>query len=252
MAGPWEELAGPAGPLAVHVGRRQSTSAVTRSVVLCHGFPAERAAAGRTGRSFPALADQLAGDSGWTVVTGCLRGVGPSAGDFSVDGWLADLGVLVQHAWELSGETGVWLVGFGTSGGLALCLGASDRRIRGVATMGAPATFEDWAQDLAGMLEFARQVGVVRSPDFPPDLGRWGQSFVECRPLQSAAAFAPRPVLVVHGTDDESVPVADARALAEAAGPRAELRLLAGAGHRLRADPRAIALLTGWLERQGP
>lgn len=252
MPGPWEELAGPAGPLAVHVGRRQNAPAVTRSVVLCHGFPAERAAAARTGRTFPALADTLAAESGWTVVTGCLRGVGPSAGDFSVDGWLADLGVLVQHAWELCGETGVWVAGFGTSGGLALCLGAGDRRIRGVATLGSPATFDDWVQDLPGMLQFARDVGVVRDPAFPPDAGRWARAFTDCNPLASAAAFSPRPILVVHGTEDESVPVGDARALAEAAGPRAELRLLAGAGHRLRADPRAIALLTGWLERQGP
>jgi putative redox protein len=59
-------------------------------------------------------------------------------------------------------------------------------------------------------------------------------------------------LLVVHGADDEEVPIADGRRLAELAGPRAELRVLAGAGHRLRADPRAVALLAGWLERQGP
>ena len=59
-------------------------------------------------------------------------------------------------------------------------------------------------------------------------------------------------MLIVHGTEDKGVPVSDARLLAEAGGPSAELRLVAGAGHRLRADPRAIALLVGWLERQGP
>ena len=29
-----------------------------------------------------------------------------------------------------------------------------------------------------------------------------------------------------------------------------ELRLVNGAGHRLRHDPRAVAVLLGWLERQ--
>ena len=53
----------------------------------------------------------------------------------------------------------------------------------------------------------------------------------------------------MHGDDDESVPVADARVLAEAHGS-AELRLLEGAGHRLRHDPRAVAILLGWLDRQ--
>jgi hypothetical protein len=46
------------------------------------------------------------------------------------------------------------------------------------------------------------------------------------------------------------VPVEDARGIAEAVGETAELRILAGAGHRLNSDPRAIALLLGWLERQ--
>ena len=60
---------------------------------------------------------------------------------------------------------------------------------------------------------------------------------------------APRPVLVVHGTDDESVPAFDARVVADAHGS-AELRMLSGAGHALRHDPRAVAVLLGWLDRQ--
>jgi putative redox protein len=55
--------------------------------------------------------------------------------------------------------------------------------------------------------------------------------------------------MVLHGDDDESVPTADARALAEAHGS-AELRIIAGAGHRLRHDPRALAVLFGWLDRE--
>ena len=43
----------------------------------------------------------------------------------------------------------------------------------------------------------------------------------------------------------------DARTLAEAAGDGAELCLLAGAGHRLRADPRAMAVLVGLVGASG-
>jgi putative redox protein len=45
------------------------------------------------------------------------------------------------------------------------------------------------------------------------------------------------------------VPSLDARALADCHGS-AELRIIQGAGHRLRHDPRAVAVLLGWLERQ--
>ena len=47
----------------------------------------------------------------------------------------------------------------------------------------------------------------------------------------------------------ESVPASDTRQLAEAHGA-AEMRVFDGGGHRLRHDPRAMAVLLGWLDRQ--
>ncbi len=52
----------------------------------------------------------------------------------------------------------------------------------------------------------------------------------------------------MHGEEDDSVPVSDARQLVNAHGAR-ELSLFEGAGHRLRHDPRAVAVLLGWLDR---
>ena len=121
-----------------------------------------------------------------------------------------------------------------------------------MACFGSPATFADWANDGVGMIEYARRVGAIRSDGYPSNRREWAAAFALLRPDESAAKLAPRPVLVVHGADDEEVPIADGRRLAELAGARAELRVLAGAGHRLRGDPRAVALLAGWLERQGP
>ncbi len=76
----------------------------------------------------------------------------------------------------------------------------------------------------------------------------WSRAFRRFRPTAAASRFAPRPMLVMHGEDDDSVPTSDARQLAQAHGT-AELSLLPGAGHRLRHDPRAIAILFGWLDR---
>jgi pimeloyl-ACP methyl ester carboxylesterase len=55
---------------------------------------------------------------------------------------------------------------------------------------------------------------------------------------------------MVHGSDDPDVPLSDARALADAATGPSELHTVLGAGHWLRADPRVIAILAGWLERR--
>jgi uncharacterized protein len=252
MARAWDSFDGPAGSLAVHVAPEVATSGALAVVVLCHGFPLGVDAAESTGDSLPALADRLAAESGRCVVAGCFRGIGPSEGDFSLAGWLEDLNAFVSHGAALVSGGGVWLVGFGTGGALALCLAADDQRVRGVACFGAPATFADWAQDVDGMLEFSRRVGVVRTPGYPPDVALWADGFTALRPDEACAALGSRPVLIVHGVDDTEVPLSDARVLADAAGRTAELRVIGGAGHRLRADPRAVALLVGWLERQGP
>ena len=62
-----------------------------------------------------------------------------------------------------------------------------------------------------------------------------------------------RPLLVLHGVDDAEVPVDDARALADAVGAQLPSSGWCRApGHRLRHDPRAIATLLGWLDRQVP
>ena len=56
--------------------------------------------------------------------------------------------------------------------------------------------------------------------------------------------------MIVHGGDDAVVPVAQARMLVDAADGHAELRIVQGAGHWLRPDPRMVATLLGWLERR--
>ncbi|MGC2168585.1 MAG: alpha/beta hydrolase, partial [Acidimicrobiales bacterium] len=68
-------------------------------------------------------------------------------------------------------------------------------------------------------------------------------------PVGAIAKLPPRRLLIGHGTDDIEVPASDARDLVAAAEGRAELRLIQGAGHQLRADPRMVATLLGWLDR---
>jgi putative redox protein len=68
-------------------------------------------------------------------------------------------------------------------------------------------------------------------------------------PMHAIAEIPPRRLLIGHGTDDIEVPASDARDLVAAAEGRVELRLIQGAGHQLRADPRMVATLLGWLDR---
>ncbi len=248
MSGPWELLAGPAGALRYYSTATPPGGPPRPMLLLCHDLPQVRGGAAEVGRTFPSLADALAEESGWQVAIGTLRGAGSSEGDFSVGGWMEDLRCLVHH---LAGPTGqLRLAGFGLGGLLALRLALDDERVRGVATLAAPADVAVDDREAAALLERCRRSGVIRRADFPADAAQWAAELAELRPLEAAAAVAPRPSLVIQGAEDHEVPTAAARALAEAGGPGAELRLVPGAGHWLRADPRVVATLIGWLERQ--
>jgi pimeloyl-ACP methyl ester carboxylesterase len=219
-------------------------------LVLCHGFPAGPGGAATSGQTYPELAEHLATEAGWAVLTFNFRGTGGSEGDFSLGGWLDDLRAAIDHLGDSGEVCGVWVAGSSTGGALAICEAAEDERVRGVAALAAPASFSSWAADPAAFLAHARDIGVITDPAHPRDRAAWTRELSEIRPLSVIGKIPPRPLLLIHGSDDETVPLDDARALAEAAGEGAELRVVSSAGHRLRHDPRAVAVLLGWLEHQ--
>lgn len=238
--------------LWAHTGRPSTGGADggRRGLVLVHGFPTGTRWAESSGRTYPEFADRLAAEAGWTVLAFNFRGSGASEGDFSMAGWVADLEAAVGYVSSQPGVEGVWLAGFRTGGALAICQAAVDPRVRGVASFGAPADFDDWAAEPRRFLQTARELGVVRTPGYPGDVAAWSQELKETRAIACVHQLAPRPLMVVHGNLDDVVPLSDARVLVDSAGATAELRVITGAGHRLRHDPRAVAVLLGWLDRQ--
>jgi pimeloyl-ACP methyl ester carboxylesterase len=100
------------------------------------------------------------------------------------------------------------------------------------------------------LIERCVRTGVISSPGFPPNPDAWTKEFSIFHPKEDAEQLKGRPLLVVHGADDPDTPLDDARALVAAATGPSDLREIFGAGHWLRADPRVIAILVGWLERR--
>ncbi|MFN0091938.1 MAG: alpha/beta hydrolase family protein [Acidimicrobiales bacterium] len=234
--------------LAGHLALPPGTGLRRSSVVLCHGFPTAGAAAAYG--AFPDLADRVASTLGWVAFSFCYRGVGESEGDFSLGGWLADIAAAVAHVRARPDVAEVWLAGFGTGGGLCLCAAAADPAVSGAAVLGAHADFDDWAGHPRRLLDHARRMGIIRDPWYPRSFDAWARELAEIHPVRCADRLRSRPLLVVHGSEDDAVPVFDARVLGDAHA-HADLRVIHGADHRLRDDPRAIAVLVGWLDRNG-
>lgn len=227
-------------------------------LLLLHGFPSGSLSAENVGKDQPELADRIAIEMGWTVLSIRFRGCGSSTGDFSLNGWIDDARAGLAHLRSVmrpepshtigDENEALWLVGFGTGGVVGLNAAADNDMVAGAALVAAPADFDDWAQAPERLLAHAHEVGAIKTPSFPADLGAWKAELSEVRATAAAESFSPRPMLVLHGSEDDAVPSFDARMVADAHGA-AELRFISGAGHQLRHDPRAIAVLLGWLER---
>jgi putative redox protein len=247
VPGPFRLRPGPAGDLWSYATVTTPGAPIRGHVVLCHDLPRPEGSAADLALTFPALADRLTRETGWRVVTAALRGAGDSAGDFSALGWLEDLAFLSET--EIEEESTRVMVGFGFGGVLALHVAARDERVEAVACLGTQADLSSLAGD-DSFLEHCRQTGLITTPGFPVSVEAWSKELSVLHPADDAAALNGKPLLMVHGTDDPDVPLADARSLADAATGPSELHVVLGAGHWLRADPRVVAILVGWLERR--
>jgi len=237
--------------LGAHFARPSGTTRVPALLVL-PGFPRGPGGAAALGNTDQTLCDRVARESGWAGLTFTFRGTGPSEGDFSIEGWLADVRAAIDALEARTDITGVWIAGFRLGGTLAIVTAADDDRVRGIATFAAPASLRTWVRDPDWFLEYARSTGVLRTPGYPIDPAGWIRAIANLDPVAAAKRVDPRPWLLVHGSSDDVVPVDDARELSDAAGTGVDLRIVPNGAHRLRHDPRAIAALLGWLDRQEP
>jgi putative redox protein len=247
VPGPFRLLHGQAGDLWSYASAAPPGAPLSGHVVVCHDLPRSTGSASDVAQTYPALADRLTRETGQRVVTGTLRGAGASGGDFSAQGWLDDLRLLIDT--EVPDGAARWLVGFGFGGVISLHVAAGDDRVAGVACLGTPIDLDSMTQDPGRLIERCVRTGVIQTPGYPAALDTWAKELSLLRPREDAEMLKGRPLLVVHGADDPDVSVDDARALSEAATGPSDLRVVFGAGHWLRADPRVIAILVGWLER---
>lgn len=221
-------------------------------LIVSHGIPAGPPEPGDPG--YPALAQRFCGQGFLTAIFN-FRGCGRSGGDFEIRGWTRDLAAVADHLWgrpELD-HGRLTLMGFSAGAAVSVYLGATDERVTSVIACSCPSAFEGFREEAATrqFLARARQVGIIREEGYPSSVEEWMAGFQEVAPLRWVAGIAPRPLLLLHGSEDDVVPVKQAWELYRAAGDPKELRIIRGAGHRLRQKEEAVSSALEWLERQG-
>ena len=215
-------------------------------VILAHGFPQpQRPKEDPEDEGYPGLARRLCAE-GFDAAIFNFRGTGESGGHLELEKWPDDLSTVMDYL----GGGGFAVAGFSAGGAAAILQSAKDERIRLLVCMASPADFhflqvddepEDW-------FEQYRRAGMI-GEDYPGDAKSWTAGVEGVVPREVIGMSLAEQIVIVHGTEDESVPVAHAETLARAAGPKARKVLVEGASHRLRQDDRAVEVLIDQLRR---
>lgn len=217
-------------------------------LIILHGIPRAKPPSGDN--SYRDMARLFAGEGFLSIVFN-FRGTGISEGDIGMAGWSRDLDGVIAFARGLSNADldHTALLGFSAGASVAIYAAAHDPKISAVVSASSPSeyTFAQSAMTAAGWVELFREIGLIRSPDFPGSIREWEAEFDLVSPLKWVDLISPRPTLFIHGEEDEVIPVEHARSLFEKAGRPKDLVLIPGGKHRLRVDQRAIDVAMKWL-----
>lgn len=220
------------------------------TVCVCHGIPSGNPPDPSDG-GYPLLAEKLCGE-GFAVFIFNFRGTGASGGNLDMPGWTRDLEAAIDYLYALPevDRSHLMLLGFSGGAAVSVYVAAQDRRVSSVVACACPAefTFSSMAEGPRSVVEHFRSIGAIREKGFPRSAGEWLKGFQLVSPVEYVAEIAPRPLLVVHGSNDETVELSHAYRLHERAGEPKQIIVIEGATHRLRQNDEAMARVLGWLK----
>ena len=215
--------------LAGCVHKVQGRKEMGPTVVLCHGMMSSK-----EGRKQTALADDLC-VNGFSVLRFDFSFCGESEGQFGEITFKQEIDDLAHAVkWvQRNGAYPIGLVGSSMGGAVAVLYSQHDPAIKTLVAIAA----------VAHPLRIARQIEaledhVVRWKEEGYQLGAEGSvgpGFLEDAQHQdviTAVSKIKAPLLILHGGEDEIVPVEEAQDLFDNASGIRELKIIAGADHR--------------------
>lgn len=216
------------------------------TVVLLHGIPSI-APPQEGDEGYAGWARRFA-EAGFIAVYADMRAARDAPGYFSIGGWVRDARAVIDQARSLEAarELPVSVVG-SSAGGVVACEAIKNgARVDALALLATPAAWLSFAADpVAGVRRISEEAGMAIDPSAIDDPTQWAAEF-DIVTAESAISSVECPVLIVHGTADDVVPVDHAQRLA-ARCAHADVHIVEGAGHQLRRNDAVVNMVVEWL-----
>jgi pimeloyl-ACP methyl ester carboxylesterase len=218
-------------------------------VVALHGIPSV-APPDPDDEGYPGLARRFAAE-GWLAVWADMRATRGSPGYFSIEGWVRDVRAVIDAARAIEGAAGLRVGVVASSAGGAVSVEATKRGapVDALVLLAAPASWISFAGDTdEAVRRITEEAGMDLADEVLDDPSGWANEF-ETVVAEKSIVSLQVPVMIVHGTADDVVPVDHAYRLADRAR-RGELFVIEGAPHQLRREPGVVELVLDWLARR--
>jgi pimeloyl-ACP methyl ester carboxylesterase len=199
------------------------------TVILCHGMMSSK-----DGRKQTALAEALA-ESGFAVLRFDFSFCGESGGRFeeiTFSQEVDDLQCVVEWV-RGKGAGPIGLVGSSMGAAVAILYAGKDPGVKALVALAAVARPGRLAEDIDGLRNKMAQWR-AEGAEFGAE-GEVGEQFFEDARRQDVLGVLERittPILILHGAQDEAVPVEEAFALYEKASGQKRLKVLPESDHR--------------------
>jgi pimeloyl-ACP methyl ester carboxylesterase len=205
-------------------------SASKAGVIFCHGWGG--------GSQYDDLLQALA-DNGYFAMRFQQRGYGNSTGRSDLSFWVEDMAACASVLATVTNK--IWAAGQSTGGTMSLIAAATQACFAGSVSLAPFCSLEQILRDNAE----AKSILESR-------FGPLQENHYRAADALALTQGMNKPVLMIHGTDDRTVPIAHGKQLAEGIGASATFFPVEGGDHHLRnVNRRAIIETTiAWLVAQ--
>ena len=199
-------------------------------LVFCHGWGG--------GSQYDDLLEALA-DNGYLVIRFQQRGYGNSTGQSDLSLWVEDMAACASVL--RAATKNIWAAGQSTGGTMSLIAAATQQCFAGAVSL-APFCALDRI-----LLDNPNAKSILESR-----FGPLQEKDHRAADAVSRTRGMEKPVLLIHGTADRTVPIAHGKQLAESIGETATFFPVEGGDHHLRSVNRRLVIETilAWLDDQ--